>query len=353
MHQSHEPNYHQPPRVPKAKLRPKSQLTDELTRAQLLPLHPLITTKVVLRTPPIVELFKSVKRVVTLRETGCSFSAPSGVGKSCALNMLVTMLHMQMPNLYVVQHHTHNNAVPSIRAFFKNFLVSIGHHDTKGETADLRQRVVNTLVDQGQMSGLNLVVLLLDEAQAMANADFRFLKDVYNDLQKEGVQLITILMGQAPDFDGVIKELRLDGKLDLISRFAIRNRPFRALNSLEDLVELMRGIDAEIYPDDSDWTWTEFFLPRAFAAGFQLENEAPLFLEALKAASPHANSGLFSFPARQVFIAIRAFLVDNADLDAPNPEFPETRWIDAARYALLEEAMQMMSNPPHQSGVDL
>src|SRR5471032_1231459 len=107
--------------------------------------HPLMTKEVLLPTGPINELFLAVRRVVILRETGCCFTGHSGIGKSCALDVVEAMLQLQMPGLLVVKHDTHSQQVPSIRAFFKHFLTTIKHSQLRGETFDLRQRLVNWL----------------------------------------------------------------------------------------------------------------------------------------------------------------------------------------------------------------
>jgi hypothetical protein len=137
------------------------------TRAKLLIHHPLLTAAELLMTPPITELYRQVKRTVHLREPGCCFMAPSGVGKTRALSLVARMLREEIPNLAIYEHDTQNQQFPSIRAFFKNFLNTLKHPETKGETFDLRLRVTNRLIDDGRASGLYMVVLLIDEAQAM------------------------------------------------------------------------------------------------------------------------------------------------------------------------------------------
>lgn len=310
-------------------------------RAELAMHHPLFTARVLLPTVPIEELYAVIKRVVVLRETGCCLTARSGVGKTSALEMVEVMLKAQMRNLVVVRHDTHNQQIPSIRAFFKHFLATVGHFEKRGETYDLRERLVNCLVDDARISGRNMILLLIDEAQAMSVQDFNFLKDVYNDLDKQGVQLITVLMGQEPDFTAVINKLKLSGRLDLIGRFAMRIVPFRAYRDLADLAKIMRGVDTAFFPDDSKLTWTEFFFPLAFKGGFRLENEAQRLLDAIEAISPR-SSRKATFPARQTFLAIRAFMLDNACHDGTDLQLPAEAWKVAVKYAQLKEAMSIM-----------
>lgn len=300
--------------------------------------HPLLSGKVVLPTPPISELYLAIKRIVLLREPGCCFTAKSGVGKSYALAMIDSSLRKEYPEMPVFRHVTQNHQVPSIRAFFKHFLRTIKHHERRGETIDLRERLVNRLIDEGKSSGYDLVVLLIDEAQEMALQDFKFLKDIGNELDKEGVQLVAIMMGQEPEFGEVIIKLREEGRLDLVSRFCMRNRDFRGLRTLEDFSEVLRKIDEAEFPLGSGYKWPQYFLPEAWKAGLRLEAQAGNLLAALEQAAG-ANSTEKGFPARQLFLAIRALMVDHAAKDSGSLQFDSKAWPAAAEYALIEDAM--------------
>lgn len=314
-------------------------------RVKLAMQHPLFTQTVLLPTSPIEELYRIVRRIVVLRETGCCFTAWSGVGKTSALDMVLAMLKSQMPELCIVKHDTHNQQFPSIRAFFKHFLTSVGHKEQRGETYDLRMRLVNLLIDEARRSGMNMVLMSIDEAQAMKEQDFDFLKDIFNDLQRAGIQLVTILMGQDPELLDVIADLRAKRRLDLIGRFAIRVLRFRALNCLADLDRILSEIDRAVYPEGSTLTWSEFFFPQAYSAGFRLQNEAPKFMEAIRSIASVTESEIFDFPARQAFLAIRTFLIDNAMFDDRDMRLPEGTWKEAVAYAKLQEATRLMGEP--------
>ena len=300
--------------------------------------HPLLSGQVILPTPPITELYLTIKRIILLREPGCCFTAQSGVGKSYALAMIDRLLRREYPELAVFRHVTQNHQVPSIRAFFKHFLRTIKHHDRRGETSDLRERLVNRLIDEGKASGYGIVVLLIDEAQEMALQDFKFLKDIGNELDKEGVQLVVIMMGQEPEFGAVIIKLREQGRLDLVSRFTMRKRDFRALTTLEDFKAVLSTIDKAIFPEGSGCSWPQYFVPAAWQCGMRLESQAANLLDALKNAAG-ANSTQRGFPARQLFLAIRALMVDHAAIDSPSLEITPKAWGAAAEYALIEHAI--------------
>ena len=219
--------------------------------------HPILSKTIVLPTKPINELVSSLRRVVMLREQGCCFSATSGFGKSFGLAMAETQLRSLFPAVPIFRHIISNHQVTSIRAFFKQFLLTVGVKDIAGETYDLRVRLVNRLIDHGRCSPLKLIVLLIDEAQEMVLQDFKFLKDIGNEMEKVDVQLVVIMMGQDPEFGEAIADLKAEGRLDLVSRFALRQLKFRGLQTKDDFESLLGLIDRQCYPYTSTCTWCQ------------------------------------------------------------------------------------------------
>lgn len=304
--------------------------------------HPAFSTNTVILTEPISELYQMVRQLVFVRETGCCFTAHSGVGKTRALMMVEHLVRQRMPELLVIRHNTWNQQVASIRAFYKHFLTAIGHPDLRGETFDLRHRLIRRLVDMARANKSPIVLLLIDEANAMRLDDFLFLKDVYNELDKEGIQLITVMMGQEPDFGNVLAVLRDRGRLDLISRFARRNMVFRACSTEKDFRTLFKHFDNAIYPVESGRTWTQHFLPKAWDGGFRLADQVDAFLQAIdRCASP--SSRAVGIPARQLFTVIRRYLLEQMYLESSEQPASETPWDGALTYALLDDALNTIN----------
>jgi hypothetical protein len=305
--------------------------------------HPAFSIQTVLNTGPIKELYQVVRQILLVRETGCCFTAPSGVGKTRAFMMLEHVLRERMPNLVIVGHAGWNHQVPSIRAFFKHFLTAVSHPDLRGETFDLRRRLVCRLIDMARANQSPFVLLLIDEAGTLRVEDFLFLKDIYNDLDREGVGLTTIMIGQDPDFSDRIANLREKGRTDLVSRFARRREVLRALSTTEDVAGIFRQYDSAIWPAGSGQTWTKFFLPNACAAGFTLESQTSVFFKALRACTgkPLPRAG---FPARQFFGALRYFLITEQPNDKPGRLPSPDTWKLAIEFSLLDDAVNDLKN---------
>jgi len=322
-------------------------MTDDQTRGaspsefmrpieDLLFMHPLVTGKVVLHTESIENLCKTVFRTVALRHTGLYYTGKSGVGKSWALEFLESYLRKKKPNLPVVIHNNKNNQVPSIRAFFKFYLATVENERLSGETADLVLRLTRNLAGIARSSGLDVLVLLIDEAQNMDLLDFNFLKDVGNELAREGASLITVLMGQEPQFSKVVRKIQFNQRSDLISRFVLRQHDFFGIRSADDLRKLLSQIDSQTWEETPGVTWTQFFVPEAYSAGFRLAVHAEVMFETLLKEQIDKK---VEFPARQVFAAIREFLTDCASQDSPEMIFETEIWIESVATSAIAEVV--------------
>jgi hypothetical protein len=230
--------------------------------------------------------------------------------------------------------------VPSIRAFFKHFLKTVGECNLSGETYDLRLRLENALIDCGRNSSMKSVVLLIDEAQEMALQDFQFLKDIGNQLEEEGVQLVVIMMGQDPEFTAVIAKLKLAGRLDLISRFTLRHILFRGLSTECDIQAVLNAIDHQEYPIGSGCAWPQAFVPIAWIQGFRMVDQTAKLVHVLKEHLPMQTLAN-GVSARQFFLAIRRFVIDYADLEIQGKALPDDLWHIAVEYALVEDAAEI------------
>lgn len=323
-------------------------LLNDAVRLKYVNSHPLFTEHII-NTTTISEFCDLVRKVVLVREQGCCFTARSGAGKTMALRALKNYLRENFPEIVVYEHDTQNRQVPSVRAFFQHFLDSLHCFDDKGETYQLRKRLRNRFVDDARQAGMKLVLLLVDEAQAMDTEDFKFLKDIDNAVRKEDVQLITILMGQEPQFSARHGVLIANRHLDLVGRFLMRMLTFPSMGSLEDIQTILGELDRLVYPAESGWTWTQFFFPRAWAAGFRMKNEAANFLKALINVSSEKQS-LYEFPARQTFLALRSFVIDNSGYDNANMSLPASAWDDAVSYAQLQLALNLSSPQENRDG---
>jgi hypothetical protein len=269
-------------------------------RAELYPMHPLIAQSVSLPTPAVQELYQDIRRVVVLRESGCSISAISGVGKSFALDIIKQQLMKDFPGIVVYTHNAHYHQVSSVRGFFQHFLTTVDQPNRKGETYELRLRLVTTIVDDAGRSPSKLA--------------------------------------EEPAFGDSIKKLSGAREKSLIDRFSQRIFHLRAYRKISDIRWILQTIDSELFLENPKVRWTEFFFPAAYAAGFRLEHQADALWNALTRAKRQSRRSE-GVSARVAFGAIKEFLTDNAGVDARTLKLSPDAWKAAVGRTIWRDAL--------------
>lgn len=307
-------------------------------RAEYFDAHPLLVGKQILPTPLLLRLLATVKPLVLLRATGCWLSGPSGIGKSSAETFLEAWLPKCSPLIQVVRYNGQTQSQLSVRGFHQRMLIALKVARLSGETIPLRDRVQNALLERARRNRKPLIVLLIDEGQAMNVGEFYFLKDLGNDFAPTEAQIVTIMMGQEPGTSQFVEELKLDVK----SRFGLRRLLFPAYSTVEDFAGLLGAIDRAVYPQNTDLTWTRFFLPQAYDAGFRLEGQAANLVSALRAI---VGGKARIYPVREVMQGVR-FLVSTtlAAIDGPQMKVPEDAWKKALEFGMVREACELIGD---------
>lgn len=317
-------------------------LSNPTVRQNLTLTHPLFKESTVLVTEPIRAMLNVAEFSVRVRSRAC-FGAGSGAGKSHTLMAIKRYLNRELPQVAVFQTNMLTQQAPSIRGFFQHMLTSGRHPEIQGETYVLRNRLSNLLANEARKHGGNIIVTLIDEAQVMNIQDYRFLKDTGNILSKLDVSMVTILCGQEPDFENKRRQLCTIETADLYSRYVSGPVPFVGYSAEGDIESILRQIDEKEYPPNSGWTWTRFFMPQAWDAGFRLANETKVLYSLLLSGAGGLKTP-FIFPARELYKAIRTFLVLAGMSDKQEKEHILKYWQEAIQHAGLETAMTL-SNP--------
>ncbi|WP_207003809.1 ATP-binding protein [Trinickia mobilis] len=294
-------------------------------------------------TKPVDELNKVIHNAVLMRRSGSWVPASPGDGKTSAVIAVTDALEKEFDGeIAIVRLNYVGSHTPTIRGFHIQFLAAAGIADTRGETPALRLRLTNALIDKATAVGDNAVYLFIDEAQQMRDLEMRFLKDLSNELEMEGVQLVTFLFGQNPELSDAVARLKREGGFDLVSRFACREVRLRSYSTLGDFVDLLDKVDQKL--DDDGVPYTAFFLPEAFSNGFRLKNEAKRFFAALRGSMN--NSEHLGYPARQVFFALQDFLGFQAKHDAPDFKGTRKKWDAAVSEANMRIALEHKRDTP-------
>ncbi|ALL70127.1 Type II secretory pathway, component ExeA,putative ATPase (plasmid) [Paraburkholderia caribensis MBA4] len=299
-------------------------------------LHPLFKDVDAIGTAALDELFTMLCLAIDTGSKSLAIAAPTGAGKTCAIQRITAELATVYPNVPVIIYNTLNFQATSVRGFFIHFLESLGHAVLSGETGRLRSRVVNFIIDLARQAGTSIVILMVDEAQVMFPEDVNFLKDVFNELQKGRVRLVTFMFGELPGFPNMVATWSDSVR----ARFVAHRTVLRGVKNVEDLKRILREIDIAAFSVGSDRTWTSTLFPKAYAGGFRLVSQAENFFACVtRETRGHASE----IPTRAAFNAIRAFVGMHGDKDAAGLSFTQEDWVAPVRWAEVAEAVAVFN----------
>lgn len=237
--------------------------------------HPLNTQKYIVPTPSIDALYAAIRKCIKQRVPGGIVYAMTRYGKTYAIRYIRGMLKIDYPGIVTFNFGCLKKKQPSEGAFFSNLLKWAGHpkHET-GTNKQLRSRLMHMLMDQLARSPHNFLVLFADEAQKLQIEDYEWLREIHDELEDRGFRMITFLVGQ-PQLRQQKTALKIARETQIVGRFMIDEFEFRGVTCVEDAATCLRSYDAGVFPVGTEWTFTRFFLPRAWQAGFRLQSCAP------------------------------------------------------------------------------
>jgi len=292
-------------------------------------MHPLSRNRQRVATPAIEQAFPTIQHAITFCEHGFAWQAEPKIGKSAAIEIIVELLAEIYPNVpvFVTSAATHDDQ--NEKTQWKDILEDLDIA-SKGRAHEMRSDLINLFTLAGVTSGSDVVILLIDEAQNWTEAQWEFMKGIVValDLRKR-ILLTCFLFGQTQ-----LKTRRNDllkaKRTDLVARFMPEMDEFLGIRKMSELKRVFRQFDdAEKteYPEDSGISYSEFFMPQAYASGWRLEIEIPEMWRAFV----RTNIKFRSLKMDSAVKTVKAFFIANKDSDSArfrgNPEL----WDEAVR----------------------
>jgi hypothetical protein len=242
-----------------------------LTRPIPVCSHPAMLQSYILATPSINEAYKHVSRCIRTRIPGSLVYAVTRYGKSYFIKYAMAMIAQDFPGIVALSFGCVKRRKPSESGFFSLLLESAGHAKCTGSVSDKRGRFQHKLLDLLKKSKQRRLVLFADEAQKLELEEYEWLREVHDELERKGSRTTTFLVGQ-PKLVNRKNSFRTSGEAQIVARFMIEEARFHGLRSRNDVQVCLRGYDTSIFPVGSEWSFTRFFVPKAWSAGYRLEN---------------------------------------------------------------------------------
>jgi AAA domain-containing protein len=171
---------------------------------------------------------------------------------------------------------------------FLSELLRASHHKlSNGRDRQKKlERLVSLFAVRARNAGGNHVVLIVDEAQRMHDAEYKTLLNLQNLLDDLGYRLTVISVGShelAYQHAAFVR----GGDIQIMGRFMVEDAEFRGICSCDELAFVLRGYDHDSkWPQPDGCSYTQFFFPRAFEAGFRFEDYGPVLWEVFENLAP-------------------------------------------------------------------
>jgi hypothetical protein len=244
--------------------------------------HPVVTRAFQFPTPPLVRAFDLMTHTIASGAPSCAFTAFPRFGKTWAIAYSKVRLREVFPSTPIVTFHAHHELKPNAARFYRDLLNQSGYDAASpAARSDPREQLVRALQVLAQSHSSNTLVLIGDEMQCLSASEYSWLIDLSNDLQALSIRVISIFFGQ-PELASLRTVLRETHRGDILGRFMSRLFAFDGISSARELQELMSCYDDETqgqYPSGSGCSFTQFFLPRAYDAGWRLASCAAVCWE--------------------------------------------------------------------------
>lgn len=313
------------------------------TRDHLYVHHPVTLNEARIATPPLKEAYNVIQDVIVHREPGTALMGAFRAGKTTAIEACVAQLSRTFPELPVGIAYAKGHEKFTEGTFFADLLQDYGHKGAlSGTTADRRLRWFNMCLSYARQKRSNRYLLLVDEGQNWGEAQWNWLRDIANDMQKEKVRLITVTFGHTTELVHLRQRLIARGRTDLVGRFLLTPREFRGLRDIEELRETLEAFDdpqQNEYPAGTGISYSEFYLPLAYRSGWRFAHEADVMWSEFRHVAARSNQVAANIGMNWIGGAIRNFLFSAMAEDAMGFRGTPEQWALAVQASGYESTL--------------
>jgi len=306
-----------------------------------LKLHPVYKKKYIIPTRSIEVFLQKVEKCIRLRTPGAIIFSLPRYGKSHSIKYSRKYLAMEYPNLPVFVVSSHKKKISSESAFFSKLLTDVKHkHPESGTISAKRTRLNNFLVEKASKSDEDLVIFFIDEAQRFGIVEYEWLRDVHDELDLQGIRMMTFLVGQY-ELLNQKHALRESKQIQIVMRFMVDELQFRGIRTEEELAICLQGYDESTFPENSDWSYSRFFFPEAYANGFRIIQQTNnLWGEFEKVHAKASFSSKIEIPMQYVARTIELFMLENMEHDSAKFRGTKAMWKQAIKESRFIDAQE-------------
>ena len=299
-------------------------------------LHPLVQDSAILPTRAIEAFVNVIASWLENLLPGGIVHGSSRAGKTRAIRYLkanvAELLGSAIPTFLFSVWRNEGQHVTENRFYREVLRVLEYQYPSYGTGADKRNTAISRLRDCAREHGEHRVLLFIDEAQWLTLPMYHLLMDLHNQLVLLDVRLVVVLVG-TPELLTQRDKLRREGQAHIIGRFMTASHHFEGVRSSATITDLARTMDTSSeFPANSGTSFTQFFVPKAFAAGWRLQDNAELLWETLVQLCGDRGlpriDGKRDLSMQAVMAFMRGLMRELRELDDPSLEL-EPDWVAA------------------------
>lgn len=307
--------------------------------------HPVVTKDYLIITPVITNVYSLIRERVFMRKTGTFMYATPRMGKTTCARAVEKLLQHEFPKILIMRLIAEDSGRQEA-ALLINILQTGGIYvRPRISYVDAQRQLLTHIQNRLALLEGNQFVLLIDEMQHLEERELDRLAALHNKLEALNIRMTAVGFAQ-PEVLDIRSTLTASNKSYLIARFLCEPIPFMGCASIEDLEQILSDYDEmKYFPEDSDYSYTRFFLPAAFENGFRLRDYAkPIWKELKKATGKYADSIPMEHLSRTVEFLLVALQKLDSDSFAIRQEHI-TAAVEASSLAIFSGLMEV--SEPH------
>ncbi|MGN7738540.1 ATP-binding protein [Pseudomonas sp. 22526] len=286
-------------------------IEDNIDREAHLENHPVVSTHYTLITPMIAKVYSILRERVFSRHTGTFLYAKPRMGKTRCAETVRDLLTIEFPKKYILYHTADGNKSARL---IRDLVSTVGLYKAPKESyGALMERFIIHVRAEVEFRGGGHFVFIVDENQLLSTEGWNELLVIHNRLEQRGISMTTLGFGQEEILENRHFLFGL-GATNLVARFLCEPIRFEGCVSEVDFDSMLNEYDAnKEFPLDSGCTYTNFFLPKAFAAGFRISKYSRLIWTELINVAGEDGPG--ELPLEHMFRVIEDILMRSRHMD--------------------------------------
>ena len=238
--------------------------------------HPLISGKYVIPTAPLRHFHEQIEKWLSKNISGGYAWGLPRHGKTEMAQALDKALASRdgspIRALFVVA----TTFMQTDKKFWSEILMAWNiSHAPRATAVQIKAMVAATLRECAEENGARTVILTIDEAQKLNRMHFSLLLDLTNLLESAGVRIVVVLVGSILLPKTVKQYFRSELDAQYRSRFFAQAVNVFGLRGVNEVEECLTWYDSSQSPGQR--SFTESYLPTAYAGGFRLAGFARAF----------------------------------------------------------------------------